>query len=205
MASFTVESWYTGRSNFAAPTRYAAGGCHPPARRMLSDLQRNTVRCRVLTAAWMLRPLGLSRVWRTEKHLRVSEAGDFHLTAPSKLRSRSHFRSWYGGRGGLQKWLRKQGVSCRQGPENLIVCYEKYLNMFVNCVEGQSPVVQRYPCAFLVYLPPFTLKKGGDLTLWPSFVYLDCVPKSYFMKFTVMSYNGLSPVHPSKYHRLKTA
>jgi hypothetical protein len=52
----------------------------------------------------------------------------------------------YGGCGGVQKWLREQGVVSfyRQGLANLIVCYDKCLNKFGNYVEKQRTVVQRY-------------------------------------------------------------
>jgi hypothetical protein len=35
----------------------------------------------------------------------------------------------------VQKWLQEQDVSYCQGLENLIACYDKYLNNFGNYVE----------------------------------------------------------------------
>jgi hypothetical protein len=51
----------------------------------------------------------------------------------------------------VQKWLREQDVPLyRQGPESIIVHYDKCLKKLWDCVEKCRTNVQTYPFAFLV-------------------------------------------------------
>jgi hypothetical protein len=73
--------------------------------------------------------------------------------------------SWlYGGWSGVRKWLREQDVTfyC-QGLEILVVCYDKCLNKFGNCVEKKGDWCPKIPVLFLSPLTSVHVTKKAAL------------------------------------------